>query len=80
MSLSFTDADFERLSFDRIERAPVQDQKIYLDRPYYRWRIATNSPPDGEIAFGAVAFDLTLRAEPILIDRQALSRHERRLA
>lgn len=67
------------VSIDRIERERVREQKVYLDRPYYRWRIATNSPGDGEIAFGAVAFDLTLRAEPVLSDRQALSRHERRL-
>ena len=65
------------ISIDRIEREPVREQKVYLDRAYYRWRIATNWPHGGEIAFGAVGFDLTLRAEPVLISQQVLSRQER---
>jgi len=43
------------LFVDRIEREPVKDQKVYLDRPYYRWRIALNWPAGGEIVFGAWA-------------------------
>jgi hypothetical protein len=27
------------ISIDRIEREPVRDQKVFLDRPYYGWRI-----------------------------------------
>jgi hypothetical protein len=65
------------VSIDRIERAPIQDQKVFLDRPYYRWIIRLNWPSSGEIAFGAVGFTLTLRGEPVLIDKQSLSRLER---
>ncbi len=65
------------LSIDGIEREPIQDQKVYLDRPYYRWTIRLNWPGSGEIAFGAVGFTQTLRAEPVLMERQSLSRRER---
>ena len=65
------------ISIDRIEREPVREQKVYLDRAYHRWRIVTNWPHGGEIGFGAVGFDLTLRAEPILTSEQVLSRRER---
>ena len=64
-------------SVAEIERAPIENQRIYLDRSYYRWRIALNSPQRGEITFGAVGFTQTLRAEPILSERQALTRAER---
>jgi len=64
-------------SIDRIEREPAKDQKVYLDRPYYRWRVAMNWPTGGEIAFGAVGFTQTLLAEPIQCDRQHLSSRER---
>jgi hypothetical protein len=62
------------VSIDRIEREPVRRQRVYLDRPYYRWRIVTNWPDGGEIAFGAVGFTQTLRADPVLTDKQSLSR------
>lgn len=65
------------VSIDRIERAPVGDQKVYLDRPYYRWQVRLNWPAGGEIAFGAVGFTQTLLAEPVRRDRQHLSRRER---
>ena len=65
------------VSIDRIERAPILDQKVHLDRPYYRWTIRLNWPASGEIAFGAVGFTLTLRAEPVVIGEQFLSRRER---
>jgi hypothetical protein len=65
------------VSIGEISRERVQDQKVYLDRPYYSWRIALNWP-DGEIAFGAVGFTQTLLAEPLLVDQQHLSRAERR--
>jgi len=59
-------------SIGRIERAPVVDQKVFLDRPYWAWRIELNSPAGGEIRFGAVGFTQTLRREPILCDEQQL--------
>jgi hypothetical protein len=64
-------------SIDRIERDLIQDQKVYRDRPYYRWRICLNWPDSSEIAFGAVGFTQTLRSEPVLTDKQSLSRTER---
>ncbi|MGH2362971.1 MAG: hypothetical protein ACRDGM_20780, partial [bacterium] len=65
------------VSIDRIERERVHDQKVYLDRPYYSWRILLNWPRGGEIAFGAVGFTQTLLAEPALTNQQHLSRQER---
>jgi hypothetical protein len=61
-------------AIDRIERAQVPDQKICLDRPYWRWRIVMNWPRDDEISFGASEFALELRADPILQDQQHLYR------
>ncbi len=66
------------VSIDRIEREAVREQKVYLDRPYYRWRILLNWPKSGEITFGAVGFTQTLRTEAVLTDQQSLSRRERR--
>ena len=65
------------VSIDSIERERVSDQKVFLDRPYYRWRILLNWPKAGEIAFGAVGFTQTLLAEPVLTDKQHLSLRER---
>jgi hypothetical protein len=65
------------VSIDRVEREPVQDQKVFLDRPYFRWRIVLSWPTGGEIAFGAVGFTQTLLAEPVLSERQHLSHRER---
>jgi hypothetical protein len=53
------------LSIDHITRAPVADQKVCLDRPYYRWRIEMNWPKGGVIAFAASDYSLELRATPI---------------
>jgi len=64
-------------SIDSIERELLQNQKVYLDRPYYRWSIRLNWPESSEIAFGAVGFTQTLRAEPVLSDKQCLSRSKR---
>ena len=61
------------ISIDGIAREAVADQKICLDRPYWRWRIETNWPKGGVIAFGASGFTQTLRATPVLIDEQKLS-------
>jgi hypothetical protein len=63
----------QEISIDHISREHVQDQKIFLDRPYYKWTIHLNLPRQGEIVFGAVEFTQTLRAEPILTDKQSLS-------
>ena len=59
-------------TIDRIERERVREgeQRIFLDRPYYAWRVAFASPTGGSISFGAVDFDLTLRREPMLADEQ----------
>jgi len=64
-------------SIGSIERERIQDQKVYLDRPYYAWRIRLNWPASGEIAFGAVGFTQTLRADPVLTENQYLSLRER---
>ena len=66
------------VSIDRIERERVQEQKVYLDRPYYSWRILLNWPKSGAITFGAVGFTQTLRTEAVLTDQQSLSPGQRR--
>ena len=65
------------ISIDHIERQRIQDQKIFLDRPYYQWVIRLNWPAGGEISFGAVGFTQTLLAEPVLTENQWLSRSVR---
>jgi hypothetical protein len=42
------------MSIDRIERERVQEQRVYLDRPYFRWGIRLNWPAGSELTFGAV--------------------------
>jgi hypothetical protein len=64
-------------SIAAIERELVRDQKVHLDRPYYRWWIGLNWPDKSEVTFGAVGFTQTLRAEPIVTDKQCLSLKER---
>lgn len=59
------------------EQLSAKEQKICLDRSYYRWRIALNLPQGGEIAFGASSFTQTLRAEPVLTSEQRLVAAER---
>jgi hypothetical protein len=65
------------VSIDRISREQIQHQKVFLDRPYYRWAVELSWPAGGAITFGAVGFTQTLLAEPILCERQHLSRRER---
>ncbi|HSF33086.1 MAG TPA: hypothetical protein VLK82_21780 [Candidatus Tectomicrobia bacterium] len=65
------------LSIGHVERERIQNQKVHLDRPYYRWRIRLNWPNGGEIAFGGRGFTQTLRAEPVLTENQCLSLRER---
>jgi hypothetical protein len=60
------------LSIDAIIRTRIEHQKICLDRPYWRWRIALNAPEGGAITFGASGFTQVLRAEPVLLDQQQL--------
>jgi hypothetical protein len=65
------------VSIEQLERERMQNQKVYLDCPYYNWKICLNWPDGGLITFGAVGFTQTLRAEPILTENQYLSRSER---
>ena len=65
------------VSIDAIHRERVAEQKVYLDRPYFSWRVALNWPAGGEIAFGAVGFTQTLLAEPALVSSQHLPRKAR---
>lgn len=65
-------------SIDRIEREPAAEQKLRLERPYYRWRIVLNAPNGGYLSFGAHGFAQTLRAEPVLQDEQWIAPARRR--
>jgi hypothetical protein len=65
------------LSISHVARELIHHQKVYLDRPYYEWSIQLNWPAGGEIVFGAAGFTQTLRAEPVVIERQYLSLKER---
>lgn len=64
-------------SIDGITREQIHDSKVYLDRTYYRWKIGLNWPAGGEITFGASGFTQTLRADPVLTERQHLTLRER---
>jgi hypothetical protein len=64
-------------AIDQLERELIHAQKVYLDRPYYRWTLRLNWPMASEITFGAVGFTQTLRADPVLTDQQSLSLSER---
>jgi hypothetical protein len=61
------------VSIGQIDRDRIKNQKVFLDRPYYKWTIRLNWPQDGEIVFGGVGFTQTLRSEPILMDKQSFS-------
>ena len=64
-----TQVALQLLSIDHIDRERVADQKICLDRPYWRWSIHFNLPEGGLIAFGASGFRMDLRAEPVLCEQ-----------
>jgi hypothetical protein len=66
------------VSIGSVEREVMRDQRVYLDRAYYKWSIRLNWPDPGEITFGAAGFTQTLRAEPVLIEKQCLSLGQRR--
>jgi hypothetical protein len=65
------------LSIDHIDRQPIEQQRVFLDRPYYRWDIRLNWPAGGRISFGAAGFTQTLLAEPQLSEHQHFTRLER---
>ncbi len=65
------------LSIHAITREQVQDQKICLDRPHFRWRIAFNWPDGGQITFCASGFSQVLRAAPVELDEQRLAPADR---
>lgn len=57
-------------TIDGIERERLVDQKICLDRPYWRWRIVFNQPQNGLISFGASSFHQRLRSEGVVTGSQ----------
>ncbi len=57
-----------------IDRERVVDQKIFLDRAYYRWTIRLSGYPSGSLTFGAVGFTQTLREGPVETRQQKLDR------
>ncbi len=62
-----------------ITREQIQNQKVHLDKPYYKWLIKlTFQAKDSFISFGATGFTQTLRKEPILINEQALTLKQRK--
>jgi hypothetical protein len=65
------------MSIDRVDREPVIEQKVFLDRPYHKWTIHLNWPAGGKIIFGAVGFTQTLSGSERILDRQKLSLAER---
>lgn len=60
-----------------VDKRAVAEQKIFLDRPYYAWRIELQSPEGGEISFGATTCSVRLLSQPILKDQPRLSLKER---
>ncbi len=80
ISISWGSSGFQNalhaVSISGISREQVENQKVYLDRPYFSWRIELNWPA-GEIAFGAVGFTQSLLDEPATVDTQHLPRSMR---
>jgi hypothetical protein len=64
-------------SIAAMSREPLPGHPMARAGPYFRWRIALNLPPGGEIAFGASGFTQSLRAEPSLVDQPRLPRGRR---
>jgi hypothetical protein len=81
ISVSWGNSGFQNalhgISIDAIYRERVQEQRVYLDRPYFSWRIAFNWPAGDEITFGAVGFTQSLLADPVVVNTQHLSRSTR---
>ena len=64
-------------AIDGIERECVPDRMVYPARRYYQWQVRFSWPPAAEIVFKSVGFSQTLRAEPILSERQSLGFRDR---
>jgi hypothetical protein len=66
-------------AIDDIAREQVKEQKICLDRPYYKWfiKFTLTYNKDSFISFGASDFTLSLRKEPVLTNEQSLPLNER---
>jgi len=60
------------LSIDSVTRTPARLESAIGAVECYRWRVALNDPPGGEISFGASRYTLTHRAAPVLQDQQSL--------
>jgi hypothetical protein len=68
------------LTIHNIERIPMEDQKVCLDRPYYLWTIHLDlmmSSPGSQITFGASGFTQKLLKAPILCDDQQIPYDQR---
>ncbi len=80
ITIDWGDSGFQNslheVSIGGIRRQVIQDQRVYLERPYYEWRIQLNWPT-GEVRFGAVGFTQKLRAEAVLTETQRLSLSQR---
>ena len=63
------------MSIDHVAREPLPPAS--RESSGHRWRIALNWPQSGEITFTAVGFTQTLRALPIVTERQSLTRRQR---
>jgi len=60
-------------SIAQIKHTFIPNQKICLDRSYYRWTIQTDAPKDRTFVFGASEFTHSIDAEPLLHDEQKFS-------
>ena len=60
-----------RLAILRIDRRPVERQKVCLDRGYYRWTVVVEGN-SGDVAFCASAYTLDFRAPPVTLHEQTL--------
>jgi hypothetical protein len=56
-------------TISQVYREAIEDQRVCLDRPYYRWHIDLCAP-GGELTFGASGFRQQLRREAVLTDEQ----------
>lgn len=65
------------LSIATIDREPASGANVDPSNPNYRWNIRLNWPESGVISFAADGFTQTLSAEPVVIDEQSFTLHER---
>lgn len=84
MSVDWGDSGFQTcieggFPISEIKQERIKDQKVYLDRPYFKWTISFSEPTRKSlITFGATGFTQTLRKNPILTDRQYLAVKDRK--